>query len=290
MICLTPKPSQSFFVYRISRCSELWPCDRLPRLERQRKAIKITEKGFFKGKKWKGGFLIALVKAIKKEPTTSVTKHINELKVDEETVRTITKQDLSSDVKPLGNTMWGDSENKTNSTSIPNIGSLKTAIAEEWIKISEEFISKARKSFCYIARYMDVWNRHRESNNTKLYEISSGTKLFIIFEFKGYLTWGERDTTFLCWLLLHLPQTTCDTPSANYWSGLGGPRKSTFPFGRRNSTHCFFSNSSNPQTTLPVHDVTHTSWSYFLSGVLFWHLWKTHPPPTRMNTCAYICA
>ena len=49
---------------------------------------------------------------------------------------------------------------------------------------------------------MDMWNRHRESKNTKLYEIGSGTKLFITFELKGFSTWGERDTIFLCWLLL----------------------------------------------------------------------------------------
>ena len=41
-----------------------------------------------------------------------------------------------------------------------------------------------------------MWNRHRESKNTKLYEI------FIhLFEFKGFSTWGEIDTIFLCWLL-----------------------------------------------------------------------------------------
>ena len=32
--------------------------------------------------------------------------------------------------------------------------------------------------------YTDMWNRHRESKNTKLYEIGSGTKLFITFELK----------------------------------------------------------------------------------------------------------
>ncbi len=32
--------------------------------------------------------------------------------------------------------------------------------------------------------YTDVWNRHRESKNMKLYEIGSGTKLFINFELK----------------------------------------------------------------------------------------------------------
>ena len=37
--------------------------------------------------------------------------------------------------------------NKTNTTSYPNIGSLKYAIEEKWNKMSEEFILKACKSF-----------------------------------------------------------------------------------------------------------------------------------------------
>ena len=40
-------------------------------------------------------------------------------------------------------TVWGVLENKTNASSHPNICYLKTAIEEEWNKISEEFISKA---------------------------------------------------------------------------------------------------------------------------------------------------
>ena len=50
---------------------------------------------------------------------------------------------------------------------------------------------------CY--RYTDVWNRHRES---EIHDIGSGTKLYYLWV-KGYSTWGERDTIFLCWLLLH---------------------------------------------------------------------------------------
>ena len=87
-----------------------------------------------------------------------------------------------------------------------------------------------------------------------------------LFEFKGYSTWGERDTIFLRWLF-QLPQTTRAAPAANYWLGIGGPRKSTFPFGGRNSTHCFFSNRKNPQPTLPVRDVIHIPSSQFLSGI-----------------------
>ena len=43
--------------------------------------------------------------------------------------------------------MWGVLENKTNTTSDLNIGLLKTAIEEEWNKMSEEFILKTYKSF-----------------------------------------------------------------------------------------------------------------------------------------------
>ena len=50
-------------------------------------------------------------------------------------------------LNPLDYAIWGVLENKTNATSHPNIGSLKTAIVEKWNKMSEEFILKAWKSF-----------------------------------------------------------------------------------------------------------------------------------------------
>ena len=96
-------------------------------------------------KKRKEGFLTALDTA--RVPTTSIGKHANELKVYEKTVRTVIKQDLSRDFNPLDYAMWGVLENKSNATSHPDIGSLKTAIEEEWNEMSEEFILKAYKSF-----------------------------------------------------------------------------------------------------------------------------------------------
>ena len=54
---------------------------------------------------------------------------------------------ISPDVNPLDYAIWGILENKTNPISHLNIGLLKTAIEEEWNKISEEFILKACKSF-----------------------------------------------------------------------------------------------------------------------------------------------
>ena len=50
-------------------------------------------------------------------------------------------------IKPLDYTIWGILENKTNATSHPNIGLLKTAVEEEWNKINEEFILKVYKLF-----------------------------------------------------------------------------------------------------------------------------------------------
>ena len=49
----------------------------------------------------------------------------------------------SQDFNPLDYAIWGVLENKTNANSHLNIDSLKTAIEEEWNKMSEEFILKA---------------------------------------------------------------------------------------------------------------------------------------------------
>ena len=62
-------------------------------------------------------------------------------------MRTAIKQDLSSDLNPFDCAIWGVLENKTNAISHSNIGLLKTAIEEEWNKISEGFLLKACKLF-----------------------------------------------------------------------------------------------------------------------------------------------
>ena len=82
-----------------------------------------------------------------KDPTPSIRKCANGLKVHEKTVRTTIKQVFSRDLNLLDYVIWAILENKTNPTSHPNIGSLKTAIEEEWNKMSEEFILKACKAF-----------------------------------------------------------------------------------------------------------------------------------------------
>ena len=97
--------------------------------------------------KRKEGFLTALTTAIKKDPTTSIRKHANELKFYDKSVRTAIKQDLSPHLDFLDYSIWGVLENKTNATPHQNIGLLKTAIGEEWNIMSKEFILKTCKSF-----------------------------------------------------------------------------------------------------------------------------------------------
>ena len=119
-----------------------------------KKKKKILKKSFLRksggggwNKKRKEGFSNALAWVIKKDPTMPIRKYANELKVHEKTVGTAIKQDLCPDLYPLDYAIWGILENKTNASSHLNIGSLTTAIEEEWNKLSEEFLLKARKSF-----------------------------------------------------------------------------------------------------------------------------------------------
>ena len=96
---------------------------------------------------WTKGFLTAFATVIMNDPTMSIRKHTNELKIHEKTVRTAIKQNLSPDRNFLDYTILDILENKTNATSHPNIGSLKAPIEEEWNKMTEEFILETCKLF-----------------------------------------------------------------------------------------------------------------------------------------------
>ena len=86
-----------------------------------------------------------------------------------------------------------------------------------WRFVTNDFELYRLQLWCWLHvtyLYMNTWNRHRMfithigiPKHKKLYEIGSGTKLYYLFEFKGFSTSGERGTIFLCWLF-HLPQTT----------------------------------------------------------------------------------
>ena len=97
----------------------------------------------------------------------------------------------------------------------------------------------------------------------------------------------ERGTIFLWWLF-HLSPITCGGPATRplawLWRATESQPSSSEPGTQLN---WLFQNPLNPPCMLPVHDVIHVPKSYL--AFLFWHLWMTHPPRMRMNTCAQVC-
>ena len=88
IFCFMPTPNQknfqnnwSFFVYHIQSQEKFY---------KEKDLFKKKESGGL-NKKQKEGFLITQASAIKKDPTMSIRKHTNELKVYEKTVRTAIK-------------------------------------------------------------------------------------------------------------------------------------------------------------------------------------------------------
>ena len=73
--------------------------------------------------------------------------------------------------------------------------------------------------------YTDVWNRPKESEIQLFTTSSFRYETFITFWVKGFSRWGrERETIFLCWLLLHHQLSTQPTHGArNAQSRLASP-------------------------------------------------------------------
>ena len=111
-----------------------------------------------------------------------------------------------------------------------------------------------------------MWNRHRESENTKNFTTSLFRhETYYYLWVKVNSTWGERETQSF-----YADFSICSTPraalAANYWSGLDEPRKSTFFFRGRKSTLTFSQipkssahasgpwRQSHPQVTFPLWD------------------------------------
>ena len=113
-----------------------------------------------------------------------------------------------------------------------------------------------------------VHNAHRNPETQKhLRLLSSGTKLFITFELKGFSTWGREMHN-----LSMLTFPSAPHHSRNYSSDLGEPQKSTVFFRRSNSTLTFLKS----QPTLPVCDVTHIPglipiWDFYFD-ISEWHI------------------
>ena len=73
-------------------------------------------------------------------------------------------------------------------------------------------------SFCNTARYTVVWNGHKESKNTKLYEIGSGTKLLFTFlSLKVYRHEERKTQSFYagCFYIVISQSNQCMAPVAH---------------------------------------------------------------------------
>ena len=131
-------------------------------------------------------------------------------------------------------------------------------------------------------------NRYRESKNTKLYEIGSGTKLLFTFLSLKVFRHEERETQSFyadCFYIVSSQPKQRAASVAHKSSGLAQLWRSTFFFRGRNSTNCFFSNLS-PRFRCVTSPKYPGSNSYL--GFLLWHLWMTHPLRARVNTCVNV--
>ena len=108
-----------------------------------------------------------------------------------------------------------------------------------------------------------------------------------LFELKGFLSWGERDIIFLCWLLLHRQLSTQLTRGARSAQiCLASPRpESRLPRSEAGSQLTAFSQISKSSAHASAAWRHSHALVQFYLGFLFWHLWMTHPLRARLNTC-----
>ena len=144
-----------------------------------------------------------------------------------------------------------------------------------------------------------MWNRHNVHKmfiniyrNPKTRNWFRYETFVHLFEFKGFSTWGERDTNFLRWLLLYHQLSTQPTRGArSAQSRLASP-SSESRLSRSEAGTQLTAFSQIPKIFSPRFRCR-TSFTppgpNFYLGFLFWHLWMTHPLRARVNTCAHVC-
>ena len=141
---------------------------------------------------------------------------------------------------------------------------------------------------------MNTWNRHNVHKmfiniyrNPKTRNWFRYATFIHLFKFKGFSTW-ERDTIFLCWLLLHRQLSTQPTRgarSAQSCLASAGPESQLSSSEAGTQLTAF---SQIPKILSPWfrHMTSFTSPGHnSYLGFLFWRLWMTHPFYARMNTC-----
>ena len=118
---------------------------------------------------------------------------------------------------------------------------------------------------------------------------SSGTKLFITFEFKGFSTQGREIHNLSMMTFSSAPPPSRAAPVAcKFVWPLRAPKVDPSRSESSSQLKDFF---KIPQI-LRAHFRCMTSFTStgqpFYLGFLFWYLWTTHPLCTRVNTCAQV--
>ena len=122
---------------------------------------------------------------------------------------------------------------------------------------------------------IDIGNL-KTRNFTKLVQVRN----FITFELKGFSTWGERDTIFLCWLLLHLQLSTQPTHCArSAQSHLASPssesQPSSFEAGTQLTAFSQISAHASGAWCHPNTLVLIPIWDFYFD-ISEWHILSAH--------------
>ena len=119
-------------------------------------------------------------------------------------------------------------------------------------------------------------------------EISSGTKLLFTFlSLRFFDMRRERHNFLLCWLF-HLTPPRAAPPLQT--TGLASASTENRLNGLASNLNSVFFKFPNPQTITTRHDVIHIPGPISDLGFLLWHLWLSHPPHVRVNTCTqFVC-
>ena len=127
--------------------------------------------------------------------------------------------------------------------------------------------------------------------------LGSGTKLLLPSLSLGFSTRGERETQFFyadCSSIVSSQLT--DPTNARVHSAVHklhwprpGSKNQLASFKFKSQLTAFIQNHKESQSIASGHDVNHIPSPIFYLGYLLWHLWLSHPPCARVNTCVNVC-
>ena len=114
----------------------------------------------------------------------------------------------------------------------------------------------------------------KDIGNPKIYEIGSGTKLFITFELKVFRHEEREIQSFYadCFYIVSSQPNQRAAPVAHKFVWPRPALNLDSLVRRQELNSLLFLKSQNPQHTLPVRDVNHIPWSQFLSGIFYFDI------------------